>query len=176
MPELGEVQQIGNDLFAIEFLHVPADRDPRGRGFWIARSDVSQRQYADFVKFNPEWQQAAVLPSMADTEYLSQWEGEEPEFVEYHNPIVYVSFFAAQAFSEYAGVRLPKIEEWRCAAECLTDFGFERGSADGKTVGNWTASVGRGDRRLVAGIESDPDGYKRTVVSGLWGFRCAADG
>lgn len=177
MSEPGDVRLFGNGPASMEFIQVPAGDEPQAKAFWIAKHEVNQRQFSDFVKSNPEWRSDAVLRSMADAEYLQDWGRDEPEFIRYHDPVVFVSFLAAQAFCKWAGLRLPKIEEWMRAVALLPEGkGFERLKRDEQKVGNWTASVGKGNRRLVAGIEAAPDGNRPTEVSARWGFRCAADG
>lgn len=174
MPELGDARRLGREALTMEFLYVPAGERATGAPFWIAKQEVTLRQYADFIRFNPEWRWDAVTPSMADADYLKSWNFQEPDFVHYDDPVVFVSFFAAQAFCKWAGVRLPKVEEWDCAAALLAGRGFARLSVE-QPIGNWTESVGRGARRLIAGTGGEPDGCKPTAVSPSWGFRCAAD-
>ncbi|NOZ21501.1 MAG: formylglycine-generating enzyme family protein [Planctomycetes bacterium] len=174
MPELGDLQRLGRDALTMEFLYVPVGGEPNEKAFWIAKQEVTLRQYADFIRFNPEWRWDAITPSMADADYLKSWNFREPDFVHYDDPVVFVSFFAAEAFCKWADVRLPKVEEWRRTAALLANHGFER-LATRHPIGNWTATVGKGTRRLIAGIDSDPEGHKPTAVSPLWGFRCAVD-
>lgn len=175
MPEPGEVRLFGKDLLSMEFLYVPGG-GAEEKAFWIAGRDVNRRQYADFLKGNPEWRRGAVLPAMTEADYLRDWERDEPQYARYHDPVVYVSFLAAEAFCRWAGVRLPKPEEWVRAVATLPDGkGMQRLLIGERKVGNWTSGIGRGNRRLIVGVEADPDGYKPTSVSELWGFRCAVD-
>ena len=79
------------------------------QSFWIDVRAVTNAEFLEFVRTNPQWRRSAVSPLFADTQYLGRWSGDlelgpgAPE----HAPVVSVSWFAARAFARAQGKRLP---------------------------------------------------------------------
>ncbi|MNL12578.1 Serine/threonine-protein kinase pkn1 [compost metagenome] len=110
--------------WADEMILVPAgsfkmpaylDKVPRSvPAFWMDPQAVTNEQYKLFLKKNPEWQRSQILRLFADREYLEYWKNEldygGPLFAE--SPVVRISWFAARAYCESHGKRLPTINEW----------------------------------------------------------------
>lgn len=79
---------------------------------------VTNAQFQNFVKNYPKWQKSKALKLFTDKSYLSNWENdlelkpsENPD-----SPITHVSWFAAKAYCECQGKRLPTIDEWEYVA------------------------------------------------------------
>lgn len=79
---------------------------------------VTNKDYMDFVKKYPQWQKSNTKKLFADGSYLSNWkndlqikDSENP-----NSPATYVSWFAAKAYCECQGKRLPTMDEWEYAA------------------------------------------------------------
>lgn len=79
---------------------------------------VTNAQFVDFVKQHPKWQKNKVIALFADQSYLANWKNNlELKATENPNsPVTYVSWFAAKAYCECQGKRLPTIDEWEYVA------------------------------------------------------------
>lgn len=86
--------------------------------FFMDTTQVTNAQFLDFVKQHPEWQRSKVKPTLADANYLKHWAGDldlgEDKLRD--TPVTHVSWFAAQAYCEANGKRLPTQDEWEFVA------------------------------------------------------------
>lgn len=85
--------------------------------FWLDRTPVTNTQFARFVQQHPEWGRDRVARVFADSDYLSHWQSAaEPVAATRQQPVVRVSWFAASAYCESRGARLPTWHEWEYVA------------------------------------------------------------
>jgi formylglycine-generating enzyme required for sulfatase activity len=81
---------------------------------------VTNAEFLGFVRKRPEWQRSKVTREMADANYLRDWAGDldlGPNAEKMKNaPVTAVSWFAARAYAEACGQRLPTQDEWEFAA------------------------------------------------------------
>jgi len=78
---------------------------------------VSNADFARFVRAHPEWRRGSVAPLLADGGYLQHWASvSEPGKAVARKPVTQVSWFAASAYCEARGARLPRWHEWEMAA------------------------------------------------------------
>lgn len=83
--------------------------------FALMRQPVSNEQFLAFVKSHASWQRGRVPASFAETaHYLVNWAGPTTlgRSVLPRQPVVQASWFAASAYCEAQGARLPTWAEW----------------------------------------------------------------
>ncbi|HIH2763556.1 MAG TPA: formylglycine-generating enzyme family protein [Candidatus Azoamicus sp.] len=95
------------------------------KSFMINKYPVTNFEFQKFILDNPNWDYLNIDLVFADKNYLSHWKDNDIKSI-YNYPVVYVSWFAADAYCSYIGARLPTIDEWEYAASAGLD------SLDGK--------------------------------------------
>ncbi len=88
------------------------------KAFYLDALPVTVKDYLDFVRANPFWRRSQVKRIFADEFYLMNWAGDiDPgSNAPMRTPATYVPWFAAKAFAQWKGKRLPSVAEWECAA------------------------------------------------------------
>src|SRR5262249_20849596 len=110
-------------------VHVPAFHlDPR---------PITNGQFLEFVRNQPQWRRDRVGTLFADESDLSHWAGADAlgRRVEADQPVTRVSWFAARAYCAAAGGRLPEWNEWELAAAADEDV------ADARANASWRARI-----------------------------------
>lgn len=100
------------------FLGKDSGRIVKVNSFKIDDSPVTNAEFLKFLKKNPQWTRSQATALYADQDYLKNWVGdyEIPKDAKPESPVTNISWFAAKAYAESVGKRLPTIDEWEFAA------------------------------------------------------------
>ncbi|PWN07996.1 formylglycine-generating enzyme family protein [Rhodohalobacter mucosus] len=91
--------------------------------FRLDETAVTNAEFLEFLKVNPEWTRSEIPPVFAGSSYLEQWQ-DDLQLQDDRNgnePVTRVSWFAANAYCGWKGGRLPTLHEWEYAAQAM-DF------------------------------------------------------
>lgn len=124
------VSLLGWEAMASELVPVPAGiYQPLFRGendlkeipvspFLISATPVTNGEFLAFVRASPQWQRSRVKRLFAEESYLKHWanDTELGANCDAAQPVTWVSWFAAKAYSAWKGGRLLTTAEWELAA------------------------------------------------------------
>jgi formylglycine-generating enzyme required for sulfatase activity len=104
--------------------------------FLLQRHPVTNAEFQDFVAAHPQWRRDRVAPLFAGADYLGQWPSPSgPGGAEPDQPVTRVSWFAAEAYCEAQGARLPGWAEWELAAAA------DSGTRDARARPEWRQAI-----------------------------------
>lgn len=92
------------------------------KSFCLDVLPVTNDDFLQFVRANPRWQRAVVKRLFADESFLKNWAGdlELGTNAPANAPVTFVSWFAAKAYAQWKGKRLPTVAEWELVAAAGT--------------------------------------------------------
>ncbi len=118
-------QRLSNEMIRIPagyyhpFYKVIGIDSERVEALLMDATPVTNAEFLEFVKANPEWRRSAVSSMLAAPGYLKKWRSDfdiGDESLAY-KPVADVSWFAARAYAAWKRKRLPTIAEWEYAAQ-----------------------------------------------------------
>ena len=150
--------------------------------FYMDAHEVTNAQFKAFVNANPAWGKDNIEDRFHNKHYLYHWTGTDYPAGRADHPVIWVSWYAAMAYAEWAGKRLPTEAEWEYAA---------RGGLAGKKypwgdtitlVDANSAESGIGDTTLVGQYAANGYGlydvagnvWEWCLDAGDWGFYAAS--
>ena len=105
--------------------------------FLMDSHPVTNADYLAFVAAHPQWRRGNVATLFADGDYLSHWASAETlgASARPDRPVTRVSWYAARAYCEASGARLPSWYEWELAAAA------DEAIPDARREANWRARI-----------------------------------
>lgn len=90
--------------------------------FYMDTTAATNQQYNEFLQDHENWQPGNVPSIFAYKGYLKSWEKDNSDdVVNPEAPVTSVSWYAANAYCQSVGGRLPTLDEWEYSAQ-LMDF------------------------------------------------------
>ena len=111
--------------------------------FYMDKYLVTNAQYKVFVDANPQWGKDLIPDAYHDGFYLSYWNGGSYPDGKGNHPVTWVSWYAAMAYAEWAGKRLPTEAEWEKAARgSLVGMKYPWGNTIDENLANYEENIG----------------------------------
>jgi formylglycine-generating enzyme required for sulfatase activity len=135
--------------------------------FAMRDEPVTLVEYLAFVHQHPEWRRDNVPAVFADPGYLQAWSAPlaPPDGASLQSPVTGVSWFAARAYCESEGARLPTWLEWESAAAA------DETRADARKDPQWQQRIlgwyERPATRALPAVGGPPDVHGLRDLNGL---------
>lgn len=128
-------------------------------GYRLDRHPVTNAEFLEFVRAHPQWRRDRVARLFADAQYLAYWRGPTELGADARplQPVTHISWFAAKAYCEARGERLPTWYEWEYAAAASET------SPDARGDGIWRQRIldwyARPSSEPLADVERSPANF-----------------
>ena len=110
--------RISGGVFKPMFRSTADFKEVAVKPFYLDVLPVTNEDFLQFVRAHPRWQRSAVKRLFADESYLKNWAAdlELGTNAPPNAPVAFVSWFAAKAYVQWKGKRLPTVVEWELTA------------------------------------------------------------
>lgn len=138
-------------------------KEVRLRRYALDREPVTNAQFLAFVTAHPEWRRDRIPKLYAEASYLSHWAGPASlgAGARPRQPVTRVSWYAARAYCEANGARLPTWYEWEYAAAADERRADARGDPAWKErILAWYAQSSAGDPNEIGRTPANVHGVR----------------
>ena len=108
------------EIFKVRRAEIFTGETPRHKvkidSFYLDKYEVTNADFKKFLDKNPVWQKGRIAAEFHNGKYLQHWQGNDFPKDKARHPVVFVSWYAAVAFCQSQGKRLPTEAEWEYAA------------------------------------------------------------
>ena len=124
--------------------------------FYMDKYPVTNAQYKEFLDENPQWRKPpkwyeqdrkhieAIDKKYHDGDYLKHWTGNNYSQADADHPVTWISWYAAMAYAQWVGKRLPTEAEWEKAARGgLTGLKYPWGNSIDFSKANYDLEVSK---------------------------------
>ena len=162
------------EIFKVKRAELFSEETPRHKvrldSFYLDKTEVTNAAFKRFLDKNPNWRKDKIPSEFHNGKYLQDWNDGNFPAGKANYPVVFVSWYAAVAYCQSLGKRLPSEAEWEFAARgALEGKQFPWGDEmPDKTCANFGASE---SGAAVAVASYAPNGYGLFDMAGnVWEF------
>lgn len=162
------------EMFKIKRAALFEEETPRRKikidSFYLDKTEVTNADFKRFLAKNPAWRKDKIAAEFHNGKYLQDWNGADFPKDKANHPVVFVSWYAAVAYCQSLGKRLPSEAEWEYAARGgLSDKQFPWGD---EMPDRQRANFGASELGAATSVGSyAPNGYGLFDMAGnVWEF------
>lgn len=112
--------------------------------FYLDETAVTNEEFAEFLKENPEWTRSEIPPIFTNDGYLREWSSDlDPDYekVGENRPVTRVSWYASNAYCADRGGRLPTLNEWEYSAQLMEFDSDKKMNTFSSGLINWYSGI-----------------------------------